>query len=194
MATTLVGRVILYQSCLYRSIVSRPSSSADLPIDFSVIDAISFDVDGVLTDGGITYSDDGRELKTFNVQDGAAIRLLLDSGIHVALITGRSSPIVSRRAAELGVNHIFQGQQDKRAAFMAFLGATGTSPERSAHVGDDLADIPLFTLAGLGIGVPNAHPSVRLHAGFITETAGGGGVARELTELILRARGIWQWD
>jgi len=162
--------------------------------DFASLQAFTFDVDGVLTDGGITYLDDGRELKTFNVQDGAATKQLLDAGIGVAWITGRESAMVTRRARELGVTHLYQGQSDKRAAFMDFLARIGTPAELTAHVGDDLPDLDLFELAGTGIAVPNAHPEVLARADWITTLPGGRGVVRELAELVLKARGLWRWD
>lgn len=160
----------------------------------ATIQAISFDVDGVLTDGGITYLDDGRELKTFNVQDGLATKLLLDAGIRIAWITGRESVIVARRARELGIDHLYQGQSDKRAAFTDFLERTGIAAGRSAHVGDDLPDLDLFALAAIGIAVPNAHPAVIERASLVTRSSGGNGVVRELAETILKARGTWPWE
>lgn len=163
------------------------------PTGFAALDAISFDVDGVLTDGGITYTDDGRELKTFNVQDGAAFKMLMRAGVQVALITGRNSPVVSRRADELGIRYLYQGQENKVAAFQDFLQRTGVTRARSAHVGDDLADLELFEHCGLGIAVPNGHPQILKAAGYVTRQAGGQGVVRELCELLLRARGVWPW-
>lgn len=166
------------------------STPSKIP-DFALIDAITFDVDGVLTDGGITYLDDGRELKTFNVQDGAALKMLMQAGIAVGWITGRTSTIVSRRAAELGISHVFQNISHKPSAGAAFLEAVGVPAERAAHVGDDLPDLPLFEHYGMGISVPNGHPAVRARADFVTTASGGAGVARELCERILRAKGLW---
>ncbi|MEM8766759.1 MAG: HAD-IIIA family hydrolase [Pseudomonadota bacterium] len=154
---------------------------------------VSFDVDGVLTDGRITYSDDGRELKSFHVQDGAALKLLRSSGIEVAILTGRHSPMVSRRAAELGIEHLFQGLDDKAPALRALCERLGLSLKETAHVGDDLADLPLFELCGLSISVPNGHPTVIARADHVTHAAGGTGVARELVEALLKARGTWPY-
>ncbi len=154
---------------------------------------LSFDVDGVLTDGKITYSDDGREIKAFNVQDGTAIKMLAAEGIEIAILTGRRSAMVSRRAEELGVQHLEQGLADKGPAFESLCARLQIAPADTAHVGDDLADLVLFELAGFAISVPNGHPTVRARADHITETAGGDGVARELAELILRARGSWPY-
>jgi 3-deoxy-D-manno-octulosonate 8-phosphate phosphatase (KDO 8-P phosphatase) len=173
---------------------SKPGNEAIAVPDFARIAAVSFDIDGVLTDGGITYSDDGRELKTFNVQDGSALKMLMEAGIAVAFITGRTSAAVERRAKELGVQHLYQGQNTKTEAFAHFLKAVGVEAADAAHVGDDLPDLAVFAHCGLGIAVPNAHPAVIARAGHVTHTPGGHGVARELAELMLRARGLWAWD
>ncbi len=161
--------------------------------DFGSLDAITFDVDGVLTDGGISYLDDGRELKTFNVQDGTAFKMLLGAGIAVGWITGRSSPIVLRRAQELGIHHLYQGVMKKSEVFAEFLAAVRVPAHRAAHVGDDLPDLAVFIDCAIGISVPNGHPVVRAGADFVTATRGGGGVARELCELVLRAKGLWPY-
>jgi len=157
------------------------------------IKLLSFDVDGVLTDGRIIYADDGREIKAFNVQDGSAIKMLAAEGIEIAILTGRDSPMVARRAGELGIRHLEQGLEDKGPAFQALCDRLGISLNETAHVGDDLADLVLFDLAGFSISVPNGHPAVKARADHITETAGGEGVARELAELVLRARGTWPY-
>jgi len=157
------------------------------------IELVSFDVDGVLTDGRIVYTDDGREIKAFHVQDGAAIKQLMAGGIQVALLTGRSSPVVERRAAELGIRHLQQGLTDKGPALEALSRSLHLSPAQVAHVGDDLPDLVLFDRVGLAISVPNGHPEVRRRADYVTETRGGDGVAREVVELLMRARGTWPY-
>jgi 3-deoxy-D-manno-octulosonate 8-phosphate phosphatase (KDO 8-P phosphatase) len=169
------------------------SSPDDLQAAARRIRLLSFDVDGVLTDGRIIYADDGREIKAFNVQDGTAIKMLAAAGIEIAILTGRQSPMVERRAAELGIRHLAQGLADKAPAFEALCAELHIASTETAHVGDDLADLPLFELCGFAISVPNGHPAVRARADHITETAGGEGVARELAELILRARGNWPY-
>lgn len=155
---------------------------------------ISFDVDGVLTDGQLYYSDDGREIKAFNVQDGAAIKLLQQHGLQIAILTGRDSPMVARRAAELGIEHLYQGLQDKRTALAQLKAELALETRQIAHVGDDLPDLVLFDLVGFAVSVPNGHPAVMAHAHHVTTTPGGRGVARELAELILRAKGTWPFD
>lgn len=158
------------------------------------IEVVSFDVDGVLTDGRIVYSERGDEIKAFHVQDGSAIKLLTSHGIAVAIVTGRRSALVQRRATELGIPHVFQGVADKAATLTTLLDQLGVAAGRAAHVGDDLPDIPAFEAVGLAIGVPNGHPAALSHCHYVTTLAGGHGVAREICELLLRARGQWPYD
>ncbi|MFM7120262.1 MAG: KdsC family phosphatase [Gammaproteobacteria bacterium] len=160
----------------------------------AAITLVSFDVDGVLTDGRLLYTSSGDEIKAFHVQDGAAIKLLRDSGIEVALITGRRSVMVERRADELGIQHVYQGVADKTLALQALAGQLDLPLNAFAHVGDDLPDLPLFHQVGLAIGVPNGHPATHPHVHYVTALAGGEGVAREVCELLLRARGRWPFD
>lgn len=158
------------------------------------IELVSFDVDGVLTDGQLVYADDGRELKAFHVQDGHAIKLLRGSGLQVAIITGRSSSMVDRRAAELDIEYVFQGAQDKTAALEELVARSGVRPERMAHIGDDLPDLTLFEQVRLAIAVPNGHPTVIARADYVTTLAGGQGVGREVCQLILTARDAWPYQ
>lgn len=175
------------------------NASANAPASADVLDAarslelVSFDVDGVLTDGRILYTDDGREIKAFNVQDGSAIKMLLANGIEVAILTGRDSPMVARRAAELGIKHLEQGLDDKGPALAALCKRLGVAAQHTAHVGDDLPDLVLFEQVGLSVSVPNGHPTVIERADHVTAACGGEGVARELAELILRARNAWPY-
>jgi len=155
---------------------------------------VSFDVDGVLTDGRIIYSERGDELKAFHVQDGYAIKLLQANGVQVAIITGRSSSMVTRRAAELGIRHVHQGADDKAATLRQLMAELDLSPAAVAHVGDDLPDLPVFAMVGLAVGVPNGHPSALAATHYVTELAGGQGVARELCELLLRSRDLWPYS
>jgi 3-deoxy-D-manno-octulosonate 8-phosphate phosphatase (KDO 8-P phosphatase) len=154
---------------------------------------VSFDVDGVLTDGRITYTSQGDEIKSFHVQDGSAIKALQANGIQVAIITGRRSVMVDRRAAELGIAHVFQGSDDKVAVLERLLARLGIDASAVAHVGDDLPDLPLFERVGLAIGVPNGHPAVLARVDHVTGIAGGCGAAREVCELLLRAKGVWDY-
>ena len=118
------------------------------------------DVDGVLSDGRLYYSESGEESKAFSTQDGAAIKMLSDTGVVVAIITGRQSKIVARRAAELGVQHVYQGASDKARALEGLILGTGIDRPLIAHVGDDLPDLPLFNRVGMTFSVPGAHPEV----------------------------------
>lgn len=160
----------------------------------SKIRLVSFDVDGVLTDGKLYYTDQGAEIKAFNVQDGSALKLLQLHGLEIAIITGRDSPMVARRASELGIPHVYQGVDDKATALDRICADLGLKNAEAAHVGDDLPDLVLFQKVGLAIGVPNGHPSALASTDYVTRLAGGQGVAREVTELILRARGLWTYD
>lgn len=153
-----------------------------------------FDVDGVLTDGRITYNTAGDETKSFHVHDGSAIRLLQQHGIPVALISGRNSPAVTRRAGELGILHVYQGIANKAEALDALIEATGIAATAMCHVGDDLPDLVLYARVALGIGVPDGHPVVVERADYVTSAAGGTGVAREVCELLLRAHGAWPYS
>lgn len=156
-----------------------------------------FDVDGVLTDGQLYYSADGTETKAFHVQDGSALKLLQAHGVAVAIITGRQSPMVARRARELGIKLLVQNagsKADALAALMASHEALADLPlSRCCAIGDDLQDIELFQQVGLAISVPNGHPSAQRSAHWVTRTAGGQGVAREVAELILRSQNSWAY-
>lgn len=146
------------------------------------------DVDGVLTDGSLIFDDEGRELKKFHVHDGLGLKLLMQHGINVAIISSRESSIVSKRAKELGIQHLYQGHDDKRQPLQDIMQTLQLQPDQVAYVGDDLMDLPLIKFVGLGIAVANAHPWVRKHAQWQTVAAGGQGAVRECCDLILRAQ------
>lgn len=149
-----------------------------------------FDVDGVMTDGRLYYGEDGRELKAFHAQDGLGIKHLQRNGVTVAVITGRNSPIVSHRMAELGVDHVYQGREDKLETFEKLLLALALEPAETLYIGDDLIDLPVLKAAGLAVSVPNAHPAVPERVDWITPRAGGHGAARDVCDLLLEARGV----
>jgi len=150
---------------------------------------LTLDVDGVMTDGSLYFAAAGDYLKTFNIQDGLGIKQALAGGIEVAVITGRSSEMVARRCAALGVEHLYQGREDKAAALAQLLAVTGLQPQQVAHLGDDLPDLPVMRKAGLGIAVADAHPFVAHHAHWQTRARGGAGAVREVTDLLLFAQG-----
>jgi 3-deoxy-D-manno-octulosonate 8-phosphate phosphatase (KDO 8-P phosphatase) len=149
------------------------------------------DVDGVLTDGRLYYSESGEESKAFCTQDGAAIKMLAETGVLVAIITGRQSKIVARRAAELGVQHVYQGASDKARALEQLIVHTGIDRPQIAHAGDDLPDLPLFNRVGMTFSVPGAHPEVIARADYVTEAAAGLGAVREVCHLLMVAQETW---
>jgi 3-deoxy-D-manno-octulosonate 8-phosphate phosphatase (KDO 8-P phosphatase) len=148
------------------------------------------DVDGVLTDGGLQFDNRGEAFKTFNSLDGHGIRMLMNGGIEVAVITGRKSKIVEHRMAELGVSRLYQGSSDKLKVFTALLQAIGLAAEQVAYIGDDLPDLPVLRRVGLAIAVQNAHPFVRKHCHWVTDRSGGHGAVREVTDFILQTQGL----
>ena len=148
-----------------------------------------FDVDGVLTDGALTFTGSGEELKVFNVLDGHGMKLLQESGVTLAVITSRSSPAVEERMKNLGIGLVFQGAGDKLAAFEELLAREGIRAEEAAYIGDDLQDLPVMKRCGLAASVPNAPLVVRRHAHYVTRAGGGRGAAREFAELIMYAQG-----
>ena len=156
------------------------------------IDALVLDVDGVLTDGSIVYTDAGVELKAFHVRDGSGLKLWELEGKRTAIITGRQSPIVERRAKELGISHVVQGAADKHAALGTLLAAWSLPAERVAAIGDDIVDVPVLRTCGLAIAVADACAEAMQEADYVTQAPGGRGAVREAIELILRAQGRWQ--
>jgi 3-deoxy-D-manno-octulosonate 8-phosphate phosphatase (KDO 8-P phosphatase) len=151
-----------------------------------------FDVDGVLTDGSLTYGADGEVTKTFNVLDGLGIQLLNKTGVATAIISARNSPIVVKRAADLGITHVFQGMHDKRIAFARLLEATGATPEQCGYIGDDVIDLPLLLKVGFAVAVPSGHPEVQHRAHYVTRAPGGRGAVREVCDMVMRAQGTYE--
>ena len=147
------------------------------------------DVDGVLTDGRLILGDDGQEYKAFHSRDGHGLRMLQDSGIAVAIITGRTSQVVEKRARELGIEHLYQGRRDKLPALQELLALLRLRNEALAYVGDDVIDLPVMRRVGLAVAVGDAHPYVKRHAHWVTDAPGGRGAAREVCELLMRAHG-----
>jgi len=146
------------------------------------------DVDGVLTDGRLYLSAAGEELKVFHVRDGSGLVAVQRAGITVAIISGRDSAAVTRRAAELGIRHVRQGVADKGAALDQLLDELGVSAAATACVGDDTPDVPMLRRAGLAIGVADAHPALLAAAHWVTPSNGGQGAVREACDLLLSAR------
>ena len=148
-----------------------------------------FDVDGVLTDGRLYFMPDGTEFKSFNTLDGHGIKMLIASGVQTAIISGRNSPLVERRAANLGIQHLIQGREDKLTALAELQEKVPVAMEQIAFLGDDLPDLPVMRRVGLGMAVATADEFVRQHAHGVTRNAGGAGAAREFCEWIMQAEG-----
>ena len=150
---------------------------------------VIFDVDGVLTDGSLYLGSNGEELKAFNIKDGLGMRLLLDSGVEIGIITGRESKLVADRMASLGVRHVYQGQREKLPAYEKLKAELELEDSQIAYAGDDLIDLPLMRRCGLAVAVADACALVKANAHWQTSLPGGRGAARELCELIMEAQG-----
>ncbi|MBX3354969.1 MAG: HAD-IIIA family hydrolase [Phycisphaeraceae bacterium] len=160
--------------------------------DASRIRLLCLDVDGVLTDGGISIDDQGHETKRFHVHDGAGLRLWRKLGLEVAVITGRSGMALRHRLEELGIRLVEGGAADKVSVFRRILGELNLDASQAAMVGDDLPDLPLLRLCGYPVSVPDAAAEVREVARYITRRAGGHGAVRDAIEHLLREMGRWQ--
>jgi len=167
---------------------SSPSYSEELLSKAKVIKLLICDVDGVLSDGKIYFGNKEEELKSFSVKDGLGITQLLNNGIQVAIITGRRSEIVERRAKELGISLVFQGKKNKQAAYLEIIRQLKIEQHQIAYIGDDLPDLPLMQQSGIGISVADGHWLVRQHADWITVSVGGNGAVREVCDLLLSAQ------
>ena len=150
------------------------------------------DVDGVLTDGSIILDNEGNEFKIFNVRDGHGIKMLVKAGIWVALITGRHSKVVERRARELGITEVYQRCHIKTVAFDHIIEKYGLAEKEVAYVGDDIVDIPIFKRVGVPIAVSDAADEARDHAAVVTRHRGGRGAVREVCDFLLKAKGLWE--
>ncbi|WAR47098.1 3-deoxy-manno-octulosonate-8-phosphatase KdsC [Methylomonas rapida] len=149
------------------------------------------DVDGVLTDGRLFFDDQGREYKCFHARDGHGIKLLRQTGVEVAVISGRKSNSVALRMQSLGVEQVYQGHENKRAAFAEILQNLNLSSVQVAHVGDDVLDLPIMVQAGFAVAVADAHFAVKQRADWCTQTPGGLGAVREVCDLIMQVQGTF---
>ena len=168
-----------------------PTMMSDILI-LSPIELLLLDVDGVLSVGGIVYDDSGAQTKAFNPKDGLGIRLLMDSGIGVGIVTGRRSGALAHRCDDLGIDLVFDGIGNKAAVLAEVQSRTGLAARQIAFVGDDLPDLPLMKRVGVAIAVADAHDLVIRQADLVTRAAGGCGAVREICEDILKARGLWE--
>jgi len=169
---------------------NKQELSADALARAKKIKLVGFDVDGVLTNGGLFFGDDGQEYKAFNSRDGHGIKMLHNNGIQTAIITGRTSRVVEYRAANLGIDIIYQGQDDKSAALDELLKETGLTAQELAYVGDDVVDLPVLGRVGLAIAVNDAHPMVVANCHWQTANAGGHGAGRDVCEMLLESQGL----
>jgi 3-deoxy-D-manno-octulosonate 8-phosphate phosphatase (KDO 8-P phosphatase) len=147
------------------------------------------DVDGVLTDGKLFFDNQGNEYKSFHARDGHGIKLLRQTGVEVAVISGRKSSSVALRMKNLGIEYVYQGHENKQAAFDEIIEKTGITPEQAAHVGDDLLDLPIMMRVGLAIAVNDANFAVKQRAHWCTTLPGGHGAVREVCDFIMQAQG-----
>lgn len=160
--------------------------------NLQAVKAVILDVDGVLTDGGIYYDPTGREIKRFHVADGLGIELLRHAGIRVAILSGRVSEALTRRAAELRVAECYQGVRDKKVQIEKLRQQWQLKAEEVLYIGDDLNDLPAFEAVGVRIAVANAAPEIKERAHYTTQASGGNGAVREMCEWLLKARGEWE--
>jgi 3-deoxy-D-manno-octulosonate 8-phosphate phosphatase (KDO 8-P phosphatase) len=151
-----------------------------------------FDVDGVLTDGGLHYSDSGEESKVFDVRDGLGMKALQTSGVELAIITSRRSGCVAQRAENLGIELLFQGVEHKLNAFGQLAASLGLEARHCAYMGDDWVDLPVLTRCGLAVSVPEAPEAVKSRVHYVTRAGGGRGAVREACELIMQAQGTFE--
>jgi 3-deoxy-D-manno-octulosonate 8-phosphate phosphatase (KDO 8-P phosphatase) len=148
-----------------------------------------FDVDGVLTDGTLWIGAQGEAFKAFNILDGHGVKMLQAAGVDTAILSGRDSEAVLRRAAELSIRHVVQGASDKLAAFEELLAQSGYRAQACSFMGDDLPDLPVLQRCGFAVAVANAVDAVKAAAHYVTQASGGRGAVREFSDLVLRAQG-----
>ncbi len=155
-----------------------------LPIKLAI-----FDIDGVMTDGSLFLGDDGQEYKAFNSLDGHGLKMLKQTGVELAIITGRQSQVVVHRVNNLGITHVYQGIGKKLEAYQHLLEALDLQPEQTAYMGDDVVDLPVMVRCGLSISVPAAPCEVQQYAHLVTGREAGRGAVREACEFIMKAQG-----
>ncbi|MES9834316.1 MAG: 3-deoxy-manno-octulosonate-8-phosphatase KdsC [Candidatus Thiodiazotropha sp. L084R] len=164
----------------------------DIYTKAKAVKLLIFDVDGVLTDGGLFFGDDGQEYKSFNSRDGHGMKMLQYTGVVIGIITGRTSEVVRLRMENLGIEHVYQGKLEKLPAYEELRDKLGLEDEQVAYVGDDVVDLPIMRRVGLAIAVQDAHPFVVQHAHWQTPHGGGRGAGRDVCEMIMEAQGTLQ--
>ena len=153
--------------------------------------ALVLDVDGILSDGFVTLTNSGDEIKSFDIRDGLGMKLVQQAGVKVIIITGRKSNIVDQRMSDLGVDLVFQGREDKGVALTEACAQLNLSPDDCLYMGDDWPDLSAFAIAGMKVTVPNGHVEVRRRADLVTQAMGGRGAVREICDMILMAKGAY---
>jgi 3-deoxy-D-manno-octulosonate 8-phosphate phosphatase (KDO 8-P phosphatase) len=156
------------------------------------IKLVILDVDGVLTDGSIMLDNEENEFKSFHVRDGHGIKMLKKAGLIVAMITGRYSQVVERRARELGITDVYQNCHDKMIPYRQLLEKYSVDSGKVAYIGDDIVDLPLLHRAGFSIAVADAAEEAKAAAMMITKSTGGRGAVREISDFLLKAKGLWE--
>jgi len=166
-----------------------PVASPDAPERARRVKLMIFDVDGVLTDGRLWYGPGGEEMKVFHVLDGHGVRMLGESGVRLALLSGRSSPAVAARARELGIEHVLQGIEHKREAYEGLLHALGLDAQATGYMGDDVVDLPVLVRCGFACTIADAPEEVKKRVHYVASAPAGRGAAREACEYLMRAQG-----
>lgn len=160
-------------------------------VELNRIKLLLLDVDGVMTDGRIIYLNDGGEAKAFDVKDGHGLKLIQRAGIRVGIITGRQSEVVARRAAELGIEIVYQGAKDKMQPFREIVKKLGLEPSEVAYVGDDVVDLPVMRQVGFSATVADAVDDIKPYVDLVTSRPGGRGAVREVCDFLLKQSGRW---
>lgn len=156
------------------------------------VEALVLDVDGILSDGFVTLTNSGDEIKNFDIRDGLGMKLVQQAGVKVIIITGRTSHIVEIRMNALGVDLIYQGREDKGVALREACAQLNLAPEDCLYMGDDWPDLSAFAIAGMKVTVPNGHVEVRRRADLVTQAQGGRGAVREICDMILMSKGVYE--
>ncbi|AOA57905.1 KdsC family phosphatase [Acinetobacter larvae] len=156
------------------------------------IEALVLDVDGILSDGFVSFTNSGDEIKSFDIRDGLGMKLVQQAGLKVIVITGRKSHIVEKRMQDLGVDLLYQGREDKGTALTQACQQLALDPEDCLYMGDDWPDLSAFAIAGMKVTVPNGHVEVRRRADLVTQAMGGRGAVREVCDMLLMAKGAYQ--
>ncbi|KJV40660.1 KdsC family phosphatase [Acinetobacter brisouii] len=158
----------------------------------SHIKALVLDVDGILSDGFVTFTNTGDEIKSFDIRDGLGMKLAQQAGLKVIVITGRKSHIVEKRMSDLKVDLVFQGREDKGLALREACAQFNLLPQDCLYMGDDWPDLSAFAIAGMKVTVPNGHVEVRRRADLVTQAMGGRGAVREVCDMLLQAKGVYE--